>query len=103
MTLPTPKQLGQMSRTDGPVHLWFGLSYASYAVQPRAVLQSMPTSWQQRFCDLMNEADEMGYRWPEQPGTTYAVNLRLDSDGRFLVDPLKGYRRQFIEPQEAPE
>jgi len=42
-------------RTDGPVHCWFGLTYANFAVQHRARLQSMPLEWQRRFVDLMVE------------------------------------------------
>lgn len=42
---------------DKPIHAWFGLSYASYHVVPRLALEAMPADWQQRFVDLMNEAN----------------------------------------------
>lgn len=85
---------------DRAVHGWFELSYASYAVQPRSVLQSMPDEWQQRFVALMNEAEEMGYAWPRK-GATYAVFLRDDETGRFVPDPLRHYRHVRIEPAEG--
>jgi hypothetical protein len=31
--------------TDEPIHLWFGLSYASFFVMPRTVMQSMPAGF----------------------------------------------------------
>jgi hypothetical protein len=42
-------------RTDGPVHLYFGLSYNNYQVVPRSLAQSMPVEWQQRFVVCMQE------------------------------------------------
>lgn len=35
--------------SDEAIHDWFGLTYANYLVLPRAVLQSMPSEWQERF------------------------------------------------------
>lgn len=42
-------------RYDGPVHAFFGLSYAHYLAVPRSLLESMPLVWQQQFIDLMNQ------------------------------------------------
>lgn len=42
---------------DEPVHEWFGLSYANYAVLHRTLLQSMPAEWQRRFVACMAELD----------------------------------------------
>jgi len=58
-------------RTDGPVHLWFGLSYCNFSVWHRAHLQSMPLSWQQRFVDL---ADELNAAYPDGTGVDYQVD-----------------------------
>src|SRR5215475_5501306 len=44
-------------RTDGPVHGWFGLTYANFLVLHRALLQSMPLRWQQEFVNLLQELD----------------------------------------------
>ncbi|MEU8926994.1 hypothetical protein AB0D10_39765 [Kitasatospora sp. NPDC048545] len=43
---------------DGPVHSWFGLTYANYLVVPRTLLQSMPASWQQRTVACLTELDQ---------------------------------------------
>jgi hypothetical protein len=34
---------------DEPAHIWFGLSYASFYVMPRVVLQSAPPDLQRAF------------------------------------------------------
>lgn len=77
------------------LHLWFGLSYASYLVVPRAILQSMPDDWQGRLAALLNEADEIvaGHKceWPKK-GQTITVQLR-DELGRFVPDDLARYER----------
>jgi hypothetical protein len=48
--------------TDAPcepsheaIHDWFGLTYANYLVLPRAVLQSMPDEWQERFVACLRQ------------------------------------------------
>jgi hypothetical protein len=45
----------EAERLDGPVHLWFGLTYSNYLVLPRTLLQSMPVEWQTAFTDLLDE------------------------------------------------
>jgi len=37
------------------VHGWFGLTYSSYQVLPRVLMQSMPPVWQQRMVALLRE------------------------------------------------
>lgn len=73
------------------IHDWFELSYASYLVLPRSVLQSTPNKWQEKFVELLNELGEMFERIPTKG--TYAVNLRDDTTGRFIKDPLCDYER----------
>lgn len=46
------------------VHGYFGLSYANFAVFPRALLQSMPEEWQERFVRMMIEFD---HYWSDLP------------------------------------
>lgn len=75
-------------REPRDVHTWFGLTYASYFVMPRAVLEAMPIEWQYRFTALVNELNAM-LDWGDGD---YTVQLR-DADGRFVRDPLKDYRR----------
>lgn len=77
---------------DGPIHDAFGLSYASYLVIPRTVLQSMPLDWQARFVALVNETHErFPGREPPWPAG-WRVHLK-DERGRFMRDDLAHYER----------
>lgn len=76
------------NRHDGPMHEWFGLSYASYLVIPRSLIQEMPLSWQSKFRKLL---DEMHREFPNAPGI-YTVQIK-DENGKFCKDPLRNYRR----------
>lgn len=83
------------------IHGWFGLTYASYLVVPRSVLQSMPADWQDRFVHLLGELDDT--RWNEKlpSNASYRVELRSyihKSSGKTtwggkVTDPLGDYRR----------
>lgn len=44
-------------RLNGPIHLWFGLTYSNYLVLCRSMMQSMPVTWQQRAVALFDELD----------------------------------------------
>lgn len=57
-------------RTDGPVHLWFSLSYANFLVWHRSSMQSMPLEWQRRFVEL---AEELDAAYPEHQDIGYEV------------------------------
>ena len=73
---------------DGPVWLWFGLTYSAYAILPRRALCSMPREWQERFVKLMEEAETM---LPEEAqGYDYWVRAR--SGNRFVDDGMGKYR-----------
>lgn len=73
-----------------PVHGWFGLSYASYAVFPRSMLQSMPPEWQSRFVELLHEMESALSH--HAAAGDYVVKFR-DENRRFVQDPLKDYQR----------
>lgn len=73
------------------IHEWFGLTYSSYLVFPRLALQEMPAEWQQRFVELMNEAETIMGSTPDD----YAV-LRRNKNGRFRNDPWANYRRGTV-------
>jgi hypothetical protein len=79
------------------VHLWFGLTYASYLTLPRSVLQSMPDEWQERFVAMLRELDEAyGHLdWP-----AYRVSAVDRSTGKFIRDPIPPYcrGRTYIPP-----
>ena len=79
-----------------PIHHWFGLTYSSYLVIPRSILQSMPVEWQKRFVECLNEARE-SFKYLEMDDN-YAVQLRSEN-GRFKVDPFAAYRHKRYEPK----
>ena len=85
---PTPDSL----TSDEPIHAAFGLSYASYLVVPRTVLQSMPVSWQAEFVALMNETHERFPGWEPPWPQGWTVHLRGEK-GRFIEDDLARYER----------
>lgn len=70
-------------RFCGPIHTYFGLSYASYFCVPRIVLQGMPIWWQKLFTWLIKMLPE---NLPD-----YTVR-RKDDLGKFMSDPLGDYR-----------
>lgn len=78
--------------TDEPIHLWFGLSYASFFVMPRTVLQSMPVAWQAKFVALMKETHERFPGWEPPWPQGWTVHLRGEG-GRYVADDLARYER----------
>lgn len=76
---------------DGPVHLWFELSYAQYLTVPRLALQSMPEEWQERFAKCLNELDDR-LDWRPKSGR-YWVKLK-GGNGKYVRDPLADYRHK---------
>jgi hypothetical protein len=72
------------------VHAWFELSYCSYLVLQRTLLQEMPGAWQHAFVGLL---EELRKAFPGAPGADYMVKLRdPEYSGRFVSDPLANYR-----------
>ena len=74
---------------DSPVHGAFGLTYASFLVWPRVLMQEMPLEWQQRFVALAKEFNNTfeGY----EPANGYIVMGR-DQQHRFASPILPNYR-----------
>ena len=72
------------------VHNWFGLSYSSYMVFQRTVLQSMPDEWQQQFVALLQEIEDK-IDTSDFP-TKYMVKAKNDK-GQFIKDDLANYER----------
>ncbi len=77
-------------RDDGPMHYWFSLSYSSFLVVPRTIIQSMPVEWQERLLALINEANEATRGTEYEDNRSYSVQAR--EDGMF-VEMLPHYRR----------
>ena len=78
---------------EDPIHIWFGLTYASYLVLPRVVMESMSLEWQEKMVNLLNEIGEKREKFV---GGNYAVNLR-DEDGKYIRDPLRNYRHPSMD------
>lgn len=66
------------------VHVYFGLSYASFAAYPRVLLQSMPDEWQARFVALMHEYDQ---QWADLPRDFMPRDYRIQPvvDGKLAA------------------
>ncbi len=75
-------------RTNGPVHNFFGLTYANYLVLPRSLLQSLPLDIQNRLVAVLDDIEELAGDLP-QPDS-YRVNVIVDN--KFAKDPLPHYR-----------
>jgi hypothetical protein len=80
-----------LSNETEPVHAWFGLTYSSYLVLQRSILQSTPIKWQRKFIKLIEELEEMASDIEDLP-SKYTVQLR-DENGRFIKDPYADYDR----------
>jgi hypothetical protein len=63
-------------RTSGPVHAYFGLTYANFLIWHRAHMQSMPLEWQRRFVDL---AEEFSAAYPDAGALCYEVATVRDA------------------------
>ena len=90
------------ARLDGPVHGWFSLSYANYAVLHRTRLQSMPVEWQERFVACLEELRSAYWGSLDEP--RYTVYCR-DDGGRFVRDPVPHYDRgrTFLPPAKEAQ
>lgn len=72
-------------KRNGPVHLMFGLSYASWLCWPRVLMQEMPLEWQIRFVDLATEF-RGAFDWIPDDVTMY-VQFRKVEGGSFVRVP----------------
>lgn len=85
------------------VHDWFGLSYAQYLTIPRLVLEAMPSCWQERFVDCLEELDA-NIDWRPENAQYFVTLERLgtvwdEDEERYIYgpdgeidDPLRDYR-----------
>lgn len=68
--------MSQQFADPEPFHGWFGLSYASWLVLPRLILQGMPPEWQAKMIALLKEMDDT-FDWCDLPnGSCYCVMVR---------------------------
>jgi hypothetical protein len=78
------------------VHEYFGLTYASYKVLPRTLMQSMPIEWQERFVALMLELEEAYAHVSGEFPSDYLVTPK--KDGKFVKETNPHYRHGRVEP-----
>ncbi|NCU33256.1 MAG: hypothetical protein EOM23_10085 [Candidatus Moranbacteria bacterium] len=79
-----------MIKQEDYIHQYFGLTYASYLILQRSVMQSMPVKWQKKFVTLLEELDHATNKLTDLP-PMYTVNAR---DGaRFIHDKYADYER----------
>lgn len=90
---------GEVIYCEDPVHGFFGLTYSSYLVLPRTLLQSAPVPWQKEFVRLLHELEQM---FPGMGEGSYWV--RKQEGGKFIEDPLRDYQRgrRRIQPVLPP-
>jgi hypothetical protein len=79
---------GLWFRAD-PIHTWFNLTYSSYLVLPRSLLQSTPFWWQAAFVKLLHWLEA---RAPKDAPGSYRVQA-IDDNGRYVADPYRDYER----------
>ena len=106
----TPEsKTGTAGVSSEPMHDWFSLSYASYLVIPRTILQSCTPENQQRLVDALDAIyDEtqanMEEQWPHE--AVIEVKLKDSATGRYRKDDLadyqRGRRRLWHDPTLAP-
>lgn len=80
-----------IAQSDEPIHSYFGLSYDSFVVLHRSIMQSMPVDWQSKMAVLLMEADEAAADLPGMP-ERYSLIAR-DERGRIVKDPYLDYER----------
>lgn len=61
---------------------WFGLSYASFLVLPRVLMEAMDDPWKERMAVLLNE---MGAEFPNVPEENYTVRVTDGKNGNRMV------------------
>jgi hypothetical protein len=91
---PPGPALCPLDGCNEPVHHWFGLSYSSYLVIQRSLLEAMPIEWQAKLIALLEEARET-FDTDKIPSE---FMVRAKTGGRFVRDPFREYRR----PEEIP-
>ena len=87
------KQATVVMSSNEPVHAFFGLSYSSYLVLPRTVLQSMPINWQAKFVQMFEDIRKTIDISKVDIGGEYLVKLRDSDTGRLVKDDLANYER----------
>jgi hypothetical protein len=104
----TDTQLRPHTAAD-TIHHFFGLSYCSYLVLPRVLLQSMPDEWQARFVAVMREYDDAcrGIKQAEiydvTPGREVEAGSLAEAEriatGVTVVEPDEDEDGEYVDPE----
>ena len=87
-----------MDKYDNPIHNWFQLTYSSYLILPRLILQAMPEEWQQKLVDLLEEVQEV-IEFPDDYTASYSIQYRVN--GKIASDPYRDYRRGTVKYKDC--
>lgn len=89
-------------REDGPIHAWFGMTYANHQVLHRSMMQSMPTEWQERMVRCLEELQVAYQHLPQAeaydiiPGTEHEVGSLTADQRDALGITVKRNARGFV-------
>ena len=64
-----------------PIHSWFELSYSSYLVIQRSILQSMPVEWQNKFVECLEELENETINLKDLPNSFW---VRATKNNKFI-------------------
>lgn len=84
---------------DDPFHCWFGLTYASYLVLPRLLLESMPRRWQLKMIALINQMPNT----LDLPEETPNYQVSAKKKGKFIRDRYRDYRHAAKIPMRVKD
>ena len=85
-----------MKHTYDDIHHWFGLTYTSYLVLTRSVLEAMPKKWQDKFLKLLEELED---RQPEDVPSDFWV--RAKKGNKFIKDPYRNYKYCIVKLKDS--
>jgi hypothetical protein len=87
---PGPDVVTDSTEADQRADLssWFGLSYSTFAVLPRVLMEAMPEDWQRRVAVLLNDYTDTWTEWPEGSGcrVQYEMNGRIAKMPEWLLN-----------------
>lgn len=75
---------------DCPIHTWFELSYSSYLVLHRSLMEGMSHTWKDKMVKLLRELDNT-YDTDQIPNNFWV--RAKGEDNKFIHDPYREYRR----------
>jgi hypothetical protein len=94
MFWPFKRKKKELRVDERDLHAWFGLSYASWLVMPRVLLQEMSEEWQEKMVDLLEEFNDEFPEWYDSKIIdTFEVGGRKGGKYIRVPDWLNNYRR----------